>query len=133
MVLDERNVFVGRSLVFLEVVKVASVGALGQFIGWVGVEGEEAREGLERVMEGRRECEFSLFFGCFLLLRDGADLFLFLFGGGLGVERNGGDFDGGYRAGGQRGRGRGRRSWGGRGGMGSANGRSGACTDGAAF
>lgn len=63
MVLDERRVFVGRSLVFLEVVKVVCVGVLGEFIGWVGIEGEEAREGLERVLEGRRECEFlsSLF------------------------------------------------------------------------
>lgn len=56
--LDERRVFVGRSLVFLEVVKVVCVGVLGEFIGWVGIEGEEAREGLERVLEGRRECEF---------------------------------------------------------------------------
>ena len=66
---------------FLEVVKVVCVGVLGQFIGWVGVEGEEAREGLERVLEGRRECEFSLFFDCFLLLGDGAEFFIFLFGG----------------------------------------------------
>ncbi|PUU74841.1 hypothetical protein B9Z19DRAFT_1067901 [Tuber borchii] len=114
VVLDERRVFVGRSLVFLEVVKVVCVGVLGEFIGWVGIEGEEGREGLERVLEGRREW-------------------------GLGVERNGGDVDGRYsdRGGGERRRdrekGRGRGSWRDRGGMGSANGWSGACTDGVAY
>lgn len=82
MVLDERRVFVGRSLVFLEVVKVVCVGVLGEFIGSVGIEGEEAREGLERVLEGRRECEFSLL--SFLLLflffsGDRAEFSFFLF------------------------------------------------------
>ncbi|KAG0129534.1 hypothetical protein HOY82DRAFT_652018 [Tuber indicum] len=55
VVLDERGVFVGRSLVFLEVVRAVCLGVLGEFIGGVGIEGEEAREGLQRVWEGRRE------------------------------------------------------------------------------
>ncbi|RPA93711.1 hypothetical protein L873DRAFT_1505398 [Choiromyces venosus 120613-1] len=112
VVLDERGVFVGRSLVFLEVVRVVCLGVFGGFIGAVGVlGGVEAMEGLERVWKGRREW----------VEENG--------GGGGGCDVNGGYTGGGGGGGGRgrgrgrgRGKGRGRGSWRGRGGVSNGSG-----------